>query len=66
MRNMNTEETIQRIKNTFGSNTNILSFNTLRRRVNKDITEHTPLYITSKQLSYVLSHNECLVHVQKQ
>jgi len=39
----------------FGSNTKILSFKTLRRRLNNEKTPQTTGYLTSRQLSYVLN-----------
>ena len=44
----------ERIKNMFASNTKVLSFNTIRKRLNDGKTQDNTDYISSKQLSYTL------------
>jgi hypothetical protein len=48
-------EITSRLQTMFGSNAKILSFKTLRRRLNDGKTPHTTGYLTSRQLSYILS-----------
>ena len=50
----------------FGSNTKVLSFKTLRRRLNDGKTPHTTGYLTSRQLSYVLSGSDRFEHAVPQ
>ena len=44
----------ERIQTTFASNTKVLSFNTIRRRLNDGKTKDDTDYISSKQVSYTL------------
>jgi hypothetical protein len=48
-------EITSQLQTIFGSNTKILSFKTLRQRQNDGKAPHTTGYLTSRQLSYVLS-----------
>ena len=42
----------------FGSNAKVLSFNTIRRRLNVGKAPHTPGFITSRQLSSLLKQSD--------
>jgi hypothetical protein len=53
MRNLNIEEITTRIRNVIS--TNVLSFKTLRNRLNDGKTKQSPEYLTSNHLIYVLS-----------
>ena len=48
------ESITERIKNMFASNTKVLSFNTIRKRLNDGKTQDNTDYISSKQVSYTL------------
>ena len=58
--NTNIEE---RIKNQFASTTKVLSFNTLRKRLNNGKTRNDTEYVTSKQLSTILRNSESFTPV---
>jgi hypothetical protein len=45
------------LQTTFGSNTKVLSFNTVRQRQNDGKAPHTPGYITSRQLMCVFNQS---------
>ena len=48
----------ERIQCEFGSTTKVLSFNTLRRRLNDGKTKNESDYISSKKLSIVLRNSD--------
>ena len=58
--NTNIEE---RIKTQFASTTKVLSFNTLRSRLNNGKTTNDTEYISSKQLSSILHNSESFTPV---
>ena len=66
MRNLNVPELTSQLQTVFGSNTNVLSFKTLIRRLNNGKTRHTNGYLTSRQLSLVLNTSECFTRVNPQ
>jgi hypothetical protein len=53
----------ERIKNMFASNTKVLSFNTIRKRLNDGKTQNDNDYISSKQVSYTLRNTEAFAPV---
>lgn len=63
MRSLNTEEVTSRVHDVFGTNTRVLSFNNLRKRVNNGSVRHSNEYLTSKQLIYVLRTSDAFTYV---
>ena len=63
MRSLNTEEVTSRVQDVFETNTRVLSFNNLRRRVNNGSVRHSNDYLTSKQLNYVLRTSDAFTRV---
>jgi hypothetical protein len=53
----------ERIQTTFASNTKVLSFNTIRRRLNDGKTKDDTDYISSKQLSKTLCNTDVFTRV---
>jgi len=66
MLNLNVTELTTQLQTVFGSNTNVLSFKTLIRRLNDGKTRHTTGYLTSRQLSIVLNESDCFTRVNPQ
>lgn len=60
------EDLTTHMKNIFESNTKVLSFNTLRRRLNSGKTKYDKGFVTSKHLSYILNNSDEFTHVNPQ
>ena len=63
MRSLNTEEVTSRVRGVFGTNTCVLSFNNLRKRVNNGSVRHSDGYLTSRQLTHVLRNSDTFTRV---
>ena len=60
------EEQTTHMKTIFEYNTKVLSFNTLRRRLNSGKTKKDEGFVTSKHLSYMLNSSDTFTHVNPQ
>jgi hypothetical protein len=60
------EELTTHMKTIFESNTKVLSFNTLRKRLNSGKTKRDTGFVTSKHLSYLLNNSDVFTHVNPQ
>lgn len=66
MRNLNTENVEERLRSVYGSNTRVLSFKNMRRRLNSGLNRNSVDYITSKQLNHILLNSNNFTRVSPQ